>query len=60
MLVTSSPAERVAGRPGPGPRWLGDLGQAALATLLAVVLLPVGVSSVRDGDLGTGWTVTLL
>ncbi|PVG81819.1 sensor histidine kinase [Nocardioides gansuensis] len=58
--MTSSAADALAGQPGPGPRWLGDLGQAALAALLALVLLPVGVRSVREGDVGTGWTVTLL
>ena len=43
----------------PGPRWLGDAGQAALAAVLAV-LLPVGWTSVVDGGVATGWTAVLV
>lgn len=44
----------------PGPRWLGDAGQVALAGALALVLLPVGWTSVVDGDVSTAWEITLL
>lgn len=46
--------------PGPGPRWLGDVGQVALAGVLALVLLPVGWSAAVDGGLATAWTTALL
>jgi len=44
----------------PGPRWLGDAGQVALAGALALVLLPVGWTSVVDGEVSTGWEIALL
>ncbi len=44
----------------PGPRWLGDAGQAGLAVALGLVLLPVGLTSVRDGDAGRAWTTVLV
>ncbi|TQL70370.1 signal transduction histidine kinase [Nocardioides albertanoniae] len=46
--------------PAPGPRWLGDAGQITLAAGLALVLLPVGWSSVADGEVALGWEVALL
>lgn len=46
--------------PGPGPRWLADVGQVALAALLALILLPIAWSSVREGDVGRTWTGVLL
>lgn len=45
---------------GPGPRWLGDAAQLAVAGALALVVLPVGWTSVLDGDLSRGWEVGLL
>lgn len=44
----------------PGPRWLGDVGQAALAGGMALVLLPVGWSSVVEGEVATAWEVALV
>ena len=44
----------------PGPRWLGDAGQVALAGALALVLLPVGWTSVVDGEVSTAWEIALL
>ena len=44
----------------PGPRWLGDAGQVALAGVLALVLLPVGWTSVVDGEVSTAWEIALL
>ncbi|MGH3350127.1 MAG: sensor histidine kinase [Nocardioides sp.] len=44
----------------PGPRWLGDVGQTALAGGLALVLLPVGWASVVEGEVAVGWEVALL
>ncbi|WP_406024204.1 sensor histidine kinase [Nocardioides sp. NBC_00850] len=44
----------------PGPRWLGDAGQVALAAALALVLLPVGWTSVVDGEVSTAWEIALL
>ena len=44
----------------PGPRWLGDALQAGLAAALALLLLPVAISSVLDGEVGGGWTTALL
>ncbi|MFE4000955.1 sensor histidine kinase [Nocardioides sp. YIM B13467] len=44
----------------PGPRWLGDAGQVALAAALALVLLPVGWASVVDGEVSTAWEIALL
>lgn len=44
----------------PGPRWLGDAGQLALAGALALVLLPVGWTSVVDGEVSTAWEIALL
>lgn len=44
----------------PGPRWLGDAGQIALAGALALVLLPVGWTSVVDGEVSTAWEIALL
>ncbi|MER7608379.1 histidine kinase [Nocardioides sp. NPDC127503] len=44
----------------PGPRWLGDAGQVALAVALALVLLPVGWTSVVDGEVSTAWEIALL
>ncbi len=35
------------------------MGQPALAAVLAVVLLPVGVPAIRDGALAMGWRVAL-
>ncbi|MEI7055727.1 sensor histidine kinase [Nocardioides sp. CCNWLW239] len=46
--------------PAPGPRWLGDLGQVALAGALALVLLPVGWTSVVEGEVATGWEISLV
>lgn len=45
---------------GPGPRWLGDAGQFVLATVLALVLLPVGLMAARDGGISTAWTASLV
>jgi len=45
---------------GPGPRWLGGAAQVALAGLMALVLLPVGWSAVRHGQVPTGWVWGLL
>ncbi|KAA1429215.1 sensor histidine kinase [Nocardioides antri] len=45
---------------GPGPRWLGDVGQLALAGLLALVVLPVGWTSVVEGEVARPWQVALL
>jgi signal transduction histidine kinase len=44
----------------PGPRWFGDAVQAGLAVALGLLLLPVGLTSVRDGDAGRAWTTALL
>ncbi|GGR64392.1 signal transduction histidine kinase [Nocardioides luteus] len=44
----------------PGPRWLGDAGQLALAGVLALVLLPVGWTSVTEGEVATAWEVALV
>ena len=44
----------------PGPRWLGDAGQVALAGALALVLLPVGWTSVVDGEVSMAWEIALL
>lgn len=44
----------------PGPRWLGDVGQVALAGVLALLLLPVGWTSVVDGEVGAGWEIALV
>ncbi|MFI5626195.1 sensor histidine kinase [Nocardioides sp. NPDC051685] len=44
----------------PGPRWLGDVGQAALAGVLALVLLPVGWTSVVDGEVAEAWQIALV
>ena len=44
----------------PGPRWLGDVLQPALAGILALVLLPVGWTSVVDGEVSAGWEVALV
>ncbi|MDQ4114782.1 MAG: sensor histidine kinase [Actinomycetota bacterium] len=44
----------------PGPRWLGDAGQVALAAALALVLLPVGWTSVVEGEVSTAWEIALL
>ncbi|UFU06169.1 sensor histidine kinase [Ruania halotolerans] len=44
----------------PGPRWLADAGQVALAALLALVVLPISWSSVREAGVGSGWTSALL
>jgi signal transduction histidine kinase len=44
----------------PGPRWLGDAGQVVLAGALALVLLPVGWTSVVDGEVSTAWEIALL
>lgn len=44
----------------PGPRWLGGAGQVALAGALALVLLPVGWTSVVDGEVSTAWEIALL
>lgn len=46
--------------PAPGPRWLGDLGQVALAGALALVLLPVGWTSVVEGEIARGWEIALV
>ena len=45
---------------GPGPRWLGGAAQLALAALLALVVLPVGWTSVVDGEVTRLWRVVLL
>jgi len=45
---------------GPGPRWLGDAAQLALAGLLALVVLPVGWASVVDGEVARAWQTVLL
>jgi signal transduction histidine kinase len=45
---------------GPGPRWLGDAAQLALAGLLALVLLPVGWTAVVDGGVSGAWQVALV
>ena len=45
---------------GPGPRWLGEAAQVALAGVMALVLLPVGWTAVLDGDVATGWVWGLL
>ncbi|WP_107705369.1 sensor histidine kinase [Nocardioides allogilvus] len=52
-MTTAEPAS-------PGPHWLGDALQVGLAVLLAFLLLPVGLTSVREGDTGSAWTVVLL
>ncbi len=44
----------------PGPRWLGDAGQVALAGALALVLLPVGWTSVTEGEVATAWEIALV
>lgn len=44
----------------PGPRWLGDALQVGLAVALTLLLLPVGFTSVREGDTGDAWPVVLL
>lgn len=44
----------------PGPRWLGDVGQVALAGALALVLLPVGWTSVVEGEIAGAWEVALV
>ena len=44
----------------PGPRWLGAAGQVALAGALALVLLPVGWTSVVDGEVSTAWEIALM
>jgi signal transduction histidine kinase len=41
------------------PRRLGQAGQLALAAVLALVLLPAGVSAVRDDGAAPGWRVAL-
>jgi signal transduction histidine kinase len=46
--------------PAPGPRWLGDLGQIALGGALALVLLPVGWTSVVEGEIARGWEIALV
>ena len=45
---------------GPGPRWLGGVAQLAVAGLLALVVLPVGWTSVVEGEVGLPWRVALL
>ncbi len=45
---------------GPGPRWLGDAAQLALAGLLALVVLPVGWTAVVEGEVATAWEAALL
>lgn len=45
---------------GPGPRWLGEAAQVALAGVMALVLLPVGWTAVRDGEVPTGWVAALV
>jgi len=45
---------------GPGPRWLGEAAQVALAGAMALVLLPVGWTAVLDGEVPTGWVWGLL
>ncbi|MER7556809.1 histidine kinase [Nocardioides sp. NPDC126508] len=44
----------------PGPRWLGDAGQVALAGALALVLLPVGWTSVVEGEVAKAWEIALV
>ena len=44
----------------PGPRWLGAAGQIALAGALALVLLPVGWTSVTHGEIAVGWEIALV
>lgn len=44
----------------PGPRWLGDVGQVALAGVLALTVLPVGWTSVTEGEVAAGWEIALL
>lgn len=46
--------------PSPGPRWLGGALQGGLAGALALLLLPVGITSVRDGGVGPAWTTVLV
>jgi signal transduction histidine kinase len=41
------------------PRGFGQAGQVALAAVLAVVLLPAGVSAVRDDGVAPAWRVAL-
>jgi signal transduction histidine kinase len=45
---------------GPGPRWLGDAVQLALAAVLALVLLPASVLAVRAGEVSSTWAVVLV
>lgn len=45
---------------GPGPRWLGDAAQLAVAGALALVVLPVSWSSVTGGLVPTAWEAALL
>lgn len=44
----------------PGPRWLPDIGQVLLFGALALVFLPIGWMSVRDGGVTPRWTAVLL
>lgn len=44
---------------GPGPRWLGDAVQLALAAVLALVLLPASLLAVRDGEVSSTWVIVL-
>ncbi|SEE66619.1 sensor histidine kinase [Ruania alba] len=48
-------ADGVPADPGPGPRWLPDVGQIALAALLALILLPMSWPSVQDAGMGPVW-----
>ncbi len=45
---------------GPGPRWLAEAAQVALAGVMALVLLPVGWTAALDGEVPTGWVWGLL
>lgn len=45
---------------GPGPRWVPDVVQTALAAGLALVVLPVGWLTILDGGIGALWTAALL
>ncbi|WP_322936367.1 sensor histidine kinase [Nocardioides bizhenqiangii] len=45
---------------GPGPRWLGGAAQLAVAGVLALVVLPVGWTSVVEGEVARPWRWALL